>query len=272
MFGFVTDILLRLLSLEDEVSNFNISTKAYYAITIIMLALYLAFNVAIYLFMALGLKYIYKKRGLDKGYLVWIPMVQIYALIRSFSFSKIYGIKKNTYALIMLIVTPVYFIATAVVDIFYFAPDICDFIFNGSAMLSVKELHWAVKLVDYVYYLFLLGFIGTVIAFFKERTPNSIIWLSILCVIFVDLFPIFVFVYRKKELVDWGRFKVVYTNYGNYEKPASPQKPKDEPFADFNQPKPDYSEPFAEFNKVEKPKQTSGESSTIPEDDDDLFN
>ncbi len=300
MFGFVNEILANIHSIEKQMVSqgvsFSISVKAYYAIAIISLILYLAFNVMLYLFMAFGLKHIYKKKGLDKAYLVWIPIVQVYALVRSFSYSKIFNIKKNTYATAMLVVSLIYYLNSLAIDVIYYSKDICRFIFKGSTVLTVPDVHLIFQVVDYISYLiFTLGFVGTVIAFFKERVPNSVIWLSILCVFFVDIFPIFVFAYRKRETVQFANYRVVYTNYGNYEKPYNPQpKPKaDEPFSEFNEAKPDYSEPFAEFNddiKVkdeeitqrdiratvnEQPQEQAKDNyghNDLPEDDDDLFN
>ncbi len=298
MFSFVLNLLFQVKDFQTEMilegSNLRISANGYYAITIIALTLYLAFNLMLYFFMAFGLKLIYKKKGLDKTYLVWIPIVQVYALIRSFNYSKLFGIKKSAYATAMLVVSLLYYLNSIAVDIIYYSGDICRFIFKGYTEISIPKVPFGFEVVDYILYMaFTVGLIGTVIGFFKEKSPNSAIWLSILCVLISDLFPIFVFAFRKRETVLFNRYKVVYTNYGNYEKYKEQTKPKVEPFAEFNEKKADYSEPFAEFGEkedTEKPfqeekiNQNTWESNQqpkenyedkgvdIPEDNDDLFN
>ena len=229
-----------------------------YFTAIFSLLLCIGFNLMLYLFLAFGIRHIYRKKGLKENCFIWIPILQFYALIKTFGEGKFLGMKKSTFTTVALIVFFAYYILFAVIDIYYFAGDICYFIFHGTVtslnpdiqINSVLETVYG--LMDLLYYFALCG---VAIFFFKERSPNYFIF-TLLCIFVPDLFPIFVFAFRKRDLINFGQYKVVYTNqnYGRYENMQGQSstgysKQEEEPFGDFSDnPKTDYSEPFADFS------------------------
>lgn len=287
MFQTVYDILYSILSMEKDAIksgvNFTFPGWAQYLVVILGFALYLGFQVMLYLFMGFGLKGIYEKKGHKKTCFIWIPILQFYALIKAFGEVKIFNLEKGKYALYFLIVSLVYYITSFIIDAYYYAGDICYFLVHGEATLSADA-----GINDYVYYIFrildliyLVSFLGVIMPFFKERSPSAV-WLTILCIFIPDIFPIYVFAFRKRQSQNFSQYKVVYTNpnYGRYENQGqnNTSTKVEEPFADFSEKKTDYSEPFADFttsntDTTEKSTNPSQDySEVIKEDDEDLFN
>jgi hypothetical protein len=60
--------------------------------------------------MSFGIKHIYKKKGLKANYLIWIPIVHVYALFKAYTDVKIFSMQKMKYALTFVIITCVYYL------------------------------------------------------------------------------------------------------------------------------------------------------------------
>lgn len=295
MFETVYSVLYELLLLEKSYKNsgasFSIPGWGYYSIAIFTILLYLGFQVMLYLFMAFGLKNIYRKKGLKTNCFIWIPILQLYALFNAYSDTKIFNMQKAKYALTFLIISLAYYLYGFILDVAYFSGDICYFLFHGNATLipNLSINSWLITLYNLLDIVFILALCGAMLPFFRDRTKNYVI-LTLLCVFVPDLFPIFVFAFRKRDVLNFAQYKVIYTsqtpNYGKYERKQentdSNDKPfsdfsDDEPFADFSNKKTDYSEPFADFatsvedrqNTTEKPLQTDNSTDT---EEEDLFN
>lgn len=253
---------------ELEWSLFKYKTFAW--MTVIF---YASIMLTLYFFMAFGARKIAKREGMSKTWIAWIPFAQLIVLLKSSNAGKICWMKKKTFTLVVVILSVCSFVCSVVLNTIQY--------FNTTIkLLFLKNDGW--NIADYVlrsennymYLVEIFTFASTFFLyflmydFFRQRTGKY--WLmTVLCIFFSGLFPIFVFVYRNAPKADYARRYVYYTNVPPRGNNSPKQNAENSPFEDFNKVDPK-DEPFSEFTTSSKNDNSSYNGSESS--DDDMFN
>lgn len=233
---------------------------------IAIIALIIVFTIGFYVLRSIGVYKLSKKSGFKYAFLAWIPCVWIYPACRLLGDVIIFGKKMKGFASFSLAVMSVLFaiqIANAVlVDV----PLAIHILNGGDIKMSAEAILYpsfndgVVKAYD------ILGTISGIVSLFeifvtvtmyfnifKKYWPQRYVMASILSVF--GLFPIFVFVIRNKQPVDYNewaraRYNAYFMNnpYANpYQQPPQSQPSNQTPFAEFDDAKTPV-DPFEEFS------------------------
>ncbi len=272
------------------------------------LVLVFAIYLVLYLLRSIGLYVLAKRQGVKKAYLAWIPGVWIYALCKVLGNSRIFNQPVQSLAVIMTVIFSIAEFLTFAYSFLMLFPLFDYAIINGQTLyigtkaqfggefvhylnlnnslgvyvaqiiypfgMSMVTLGKILNVLDLVSMLFDLASIFITVslyfALFRKYWPQHYMLASLLS-IFLGLFPIFMFVIRKKNPIDYnaylraryGAYQNPYGNpYGGYGNPygtqggySRPQEPES-PFEDFEDKKNKKpKEPFGEFeDKKNKPK------------------
>ncbi len=275
----------------------------------LFLGLTFAFYLALYLLRSIGLFVLAKRQGVKKAFLAWIPGVWLFVLCRVLKNARIFNQPVQSLAVFMTVIFSIAEFLSFVYSFLLYFP-LFDYALIGGGTLyigtkaqfggelirylnldsglgvyvtkviypfgmSVSTLSKIITVLDYVSPLFDLASIFITIslyfALFRKYWPQHYMLASLLS-IFLGLFPIFMFVIRKKNPIDYnaylraryGAYQNPYGNpYGGYGSPygtqggySRPQEPSS-PFEDFEDKKNKKpKEPFEEFEdkKNKKPK------------------
>lgn len=228
----------------------------------------LAVQIALYVLRSLGIYTLAKRHGIKNAFIAWIPYAWIYTACKLIGETKIFGWSFDKLALWICIIASV---SGALNITGYCLKDIpytWHVLFENGTLGIVTEI-------DGTYYmpqlnngvrityniintvneiLSLVVLVATVFMYinlFRKFIPQHYVLYAVLSV--VGLFPIFVFVIRKKEAVnyvDYLRSRYYYYNepYGQ-NPPHGTQKPPEHPFEEFaDKGDKDPGDPFAEFS------------------------
>lgn len=236
----------------------------------------LAVQIALYVLRSLGIYTLAKRHGIKNAFIAWIPYAWIYTACKLIGETKIFGWAFEKLALIIMIIASTYGVFKFVVNYFDYVP-IVGYILQGGEFwaeiengvltynpselvdfrnpFDTKAINVIVKIMDISnIVLNLVVLVATVFMYinlFRKFIPQHYVLYAVLSV--VGLFPIFVFVIRKKEAVnyvDYLRSRYYYYNepYGQ-KPPHGSQKPPEHPFEEFaDKGDKDPGDPFAEFS------------------------
>ncbi len=263
---------------------------------------------ALYLLRSIGLYVLAKRQGVKKAYLAWIPGVWLFVVCKLLGNARIFNQPVQSLAVLMTVVFSIAEFLTFVYSFLLYFPLFDYAIISGQTLyigtkgqfselvgymsldnglgvyvqkqinpfgMGVATLSKILTILDYVSALFDLASIFITIslyfALFRKYWPQHYMLASLLS-IFLGLFPIFMFVIRKKNPIDYNAY--LRARYGAYQNPygnpysgygspygtqggySRPQEP-DSPFEEFDKKKNKKpEEPFEEFeeNKNKKPK------------------
>lgn len=283
MLSTVNIVILYIKAFVDA-SDLEWSLFKYKAFAWMTVILYASLMLCLYFFISFGVRKIAKREGMSKTWLAWIPFAQFIVLLNSSNAEKICWMKKKTFAILLVSLTAGSFLCSVVLNTIQYNTTI--------KLLFLKKDAWNVDNYilksenNYMYLVEILTFASSFLLyflmydFFRQRTGKY--WLmTVLCIFFSGLFPIFVFVYRNAPKADYARRYVYYTNVpprgNNSSDGHSPlddfgkTNPKDEPFSEFNTSNGGgKSDPFSEFSDVNQNANSS--DSGNESSDDDMFN
>ena len=286
--------------------------------TLLILVLIFAVYLAIYLLRSIGLYVLAKRQGVNKAYLAWIPGVWLFVVCKLLGNARIFNQPVQSLAVLMCVVFSISEFLTFVYGFLLYFPLVEYAVFGGQNLyigtysqfgnslisyisldnttaifvekqiypfgLNISTLDKILDGVSTVSLLFDLASIFITVslyfALFRKYWPQHYMLVSLLS-IFLGLFPIFAFVIRKKNPVDfneymrsrYGAYQNPYRNpygnpygnnygnnygngygssYGAPSRPSIPQEP-DSPFEEFEDKKNRKpKEPFEEFEEKKK--------------------
>lgn len=238
------------------------------------MSIMLVILLALYLFVSIGIAKIAKRERADKAWLAWIPVAQLVLLIKVSNSEKICWMKKKTFTIVFLSVALFSLVFSIVAEVFEYSG-------TTLKLLFLKKDAWNIE--DYIlysdeqgvllYFSEILSSVTNVLTYFiafdflRQRTGKYWI-LTLLCIFFHELFPIFVFAFRNAPKVNyairrWGYYTSVPPRQ---EKPRS-SNPEKSPFEEFNDVSPKDA-PFSEFNSSSNSSDSNGGELSS----DDMFN
>ena len=222
---------------------------------------YFVTNAVCYILITLALKKVYKQKGYKQIWQCFLPIVQIYALIRIVEGEYFWKMSKKTISIIFFISFGLYVAFKWIIDIYYFK-ELFGYMFAGKDLRIVNK---GINILLYFGREGALTIAGVILipilnSYFRERS-NQYVWLTIGSLFSVLLMAIFILVFVNKKPrfrynVPYGYHyghrgyyqNSPYDNNGNYNNNDSyyqqPESPK-EPFSEFN--KEENQEPFTEF-------------------------
>ena len=265
---------------------------------------------ALYVLRSIGLYVLAKRQGVKKAYLAWIPCIWLYTLCKVLGNARIFNQPVQSFALLMTILFSVAEVLTFVYGFLLYFPLLEYAIIGGETLyigspsqfgnefiqyvafdgntgifvtkqiypfgMKIATLDKILTVIDYIVPLFDLASIFITIslyfALFRKYWPQHYMLVSLLSIFITGLFPIFMFVIRKKNPIDFNEY--LRSRYGAYQNPygrpynpygnpygnqygnpygaqggqSAPQEP-DSPFEDFEDKKNKKpSEPFEEFS------------------------
>ncbi len=293
-------------------SNFiTIQTWQIWSIIGVAFAIYLG----LYLLRSIGLYMLAKRQGIKKAFLAWIPCVWLFVVCKLIGNSRFFNQPVQNLALVMCIFFSIAEVLTFIYNFLLYFPLLEYAVIRGETLyignsyevgsslvpylnisggigiyvektiypfgMSVKTLSNVITIINYISPIFDIASIFITVsvyfALFRKFWPQHYMLVSLLSIFFGVCFPIFVFVIRKKQPIDYNQYLRsrygAYSNpYGNpYQNPyhggyngnpygaqggySAPQEP-DSPFEDFEDAKNKKpKEPFEEFDDKKSTKQ-----------------
>ncbi len=237
------------------------------------LSIMLAISLVFYFFISIGIAKIAKRERADKAWLAWIPVAQLVLLIKVSNSEKICWMKKKTFTIVFLSVALFSLVFSVVAEAFEYSG-------TTLKLLFLKKDAWNIE--DYIlysdeqgillYFSEIISSVANVLTYFiaydflRQRTGKYWI-LTLLCIFFHELFPIFVFAFRNAPKLNYANRRwVYYTNVPPRQEETRTGNPEKSPFEEFNDASPKDA-PFSEFNSSSNSSNGNGESSS-----DDMFN
>ena len=278
----------------------------------LIFGLAMAISLSLYLLRSIGIYVLAKRQGIRKAYLAWIPCVWIYVVCKLLGNARFLNQPIRSFAHLMTIAFAIAEVLTFVYNFLQYFPLLEYMLMGGNvyvgkasqfggelfAYLSVGEgvnvyvtqqlypLGMSISTVDKVLdgialasYFFDLASIFIVVSvyfsLFRKYWPQHYMLISLLSIFISFLFPIFVFVIRKKNPIDFNEY--MRSRYGAYQNPyGRPYNPYSNQYGNpygaqggQGAPRPQQPEsPFEDFEdkKNKKPKDPFEEFSGKPKD------
>lgn len=256
-----------------------------------VIAFTIAVELVFYVFRSIGVYTLAKRQKLKKAWFAFVPCLWLYTVCKLLKKQKFFGKPYEKMAIWLCLIFTVTQILNLVYQILIYFPIFDYVLFQGKTVyFSLNEMgdgFTPYRIVPGVYFeegtvdlfalqslakvLNLLGYVTplfdlattvitvfTYIALFRTYWPQHYTVISILC-IFLDLFPIFVFVIRKKNPINFNdymrsRFGSYARSYGPYGNPygnpygqngGQNSQANGNPYGNASQSRPD--NPFEEF-------------------------
>ena len=232
----------------------------------------LAVPVAFYLLRSFGLYTLGKRNGVRNAYIAFIPFIWYYVLFKLIRESNIFGFSFGKFATIFTVICSASAIIPFIVNAFdviayagYYLQGgeltylLLDGTINaGSNFVNPFDVGWlklTISILSYVSSaLEIITLVLEVFAYinlFRKFWPEHYILGAVLSA--MQLFPIMVFIIRKKKAVnfiEYMRSRYYYGNqYGpnNYSSPQNRQQKPENPFGEFSEKEKTPDDPFEEF-------------------------
>ncbi len=254
----------------------------------------LAIILALYVLRSLGLYLLAKRQNVRKAFLAWIPFVWFYILCKLIGKTRLFSVTYEKVAVWLCLIFAVSEILTIAITLLQYLPLLQYSLIEGGDIYigSGEQVSDKVKylLLDGVYvskrilpfgmteatiikvlsilniFSFLFELVAIIItisayfAFFRKYLPQHFMLASLLSIFVSPVLPIFIFVCRKKDPIDYNEY--IRTRYQGYQNPynnpynqggyngySQPKQP-DAPFSEFAEKgEVDPGDPFDEFDK-----------------------
>lgn len=277
-----------IIALRDSLSEsgYEIDLNYYKNLCWVSITAVVIVFIAMYLFMAFGLKRKMKDNFMEKRYLAFIPIYQFVIMSKITKSEKVMSIKKKLFILLLISSLIALLLLYLITDLVYYNK-IFKLLFknhkNGDYGIDSYVYE---KDVNLLLNLFggLLNIFNTVLFVFfifdyLRYNMKSPIGATVVCVLFGFIFPILVFSTRKNPVVDYKANLYAQDNgqNGDYQNTSFNGENKgEEPFSDFSDKK---EQPFSEFENRENSRNAtdfnnynSGTNDKDDSSDDDMFN
>lgn len=298
----------------SQIGENLLPTTLSFGVAITTVAIYFAVMVAFYLLRSIGLFVLAKHNKINRAWMAFIPFVWIYVAVMLIKDNNFFGKPYKNFAIIFTVIFAVYQVINLVFNVLVYLPLVGYYFMGGTIYLGTitESLAAELNLVEYWYgeyyvqsdlvypYVNMISMINVLrivnqvvnvlywavfvieinlyFSLFRKFWPNHYLLAAILS-IFLGLFPVFMFVIRHKEPVNYREYVNSRQNYygpryyggmhgqnpygngnpygnnnpyGNphanpYGQPNQNSNDKSsEPFGEFNEK--DDSEPFPEFD------------------------
>lgn len=228
--------------------------------------------ITFYLLRSIGLYQLGKKNGVRNAYLAFIPFVWYYVLFKLIRETNIFGFRFGKHAVLFTVIcgfsSAIPFLSSvfdiiSIVGYYVQGGELTYYLLNGNIVtggdfinpFNVKALNIILTVLDYIASVAsIVAIVLEVFAYvnlFRKFWPERYILGAVLSVF--KLFPIMVFIIRKKKavnFVEYMRSRYYYNNpYGenNYSQQQRVERPEN-PFGEFSEKQDKPEDPFDEFN------------------------
>lgn len=256
---------------SDGMSTYEIGAGLIWTTAVLVLLGYLA----LYLLRSIGLYMLGKRNGVKKAYIAFIPFIWYYVLFKLIKETNIFGFSFGKFAVLFTVICAISAGVPFIVNLFDYIPLIGYYlqggsltfgafgeqsgIFVGENFVNPFDVQWLniiLQVFDYVSGVAgIIAIVLEVFAYvnlFRKFWPEHYILGAVLSAF--GLFPIMVFIVRKRKAVIFTEYMRTRYYYGNqygpneYSAPQqrinSPESPFDEFSGKTNKPE----DPFEEFN------------------------